>query len=117
MSSGNLDEEYKMNSLSACPQETLIKSSFASVQIGAVRSDGKLWLTSTALHFDAFNRQFGFGPYEIALSAISQVEKCWGKGAGMMPMTCDGIEITHKDGRVFQFIVANPDEWLGLLGQ
>ncbi|MCE9685473.1 hypothetical protein LZP73_04475 [Shewanella sp. AS16] len=93
----------------------IIKSTLASVQQGGARADGSLQLTATTLDFSAFNKQFGLGPYSIALAAIAEVTKCWGKGGGILPVTSDGIEITLKDGRSYQFILANPDDWIALL--
>ncbi|WP_341503191.1 hypothetical protein [Gallaecimonas sp. GXIMD4217] len=98
-------------------QETIEASSHVSVQKGAVRADGKLWLTAGSLHFEPFNKQLGLGPYALARAAIIRAERCWGKGGGVLPLTSEGIEIELDDGSRYQFIVSEPDSWLALLAR
>ncbi len=96
-------------------QDELIKSSEASLQKGAIRVDGRLTKTREYLNFVAHNPDSLYGPYHLALNEITKVNSCWGKGAGILPITADGIEITLEDGLHYQFIVAASKEWINLL--
>jgi len=94
-----------------------IKSTIATIQQGAIKADGKFWLTNTDIHFAPLNAQFGLGPYMFARCEIVKVSKCSGKVAGILPYTHDAIEIVLKDGNKYQFIVSNPIEWINLINQ
>ncbi|MEJ2765664.1 hypothetical protein VV869_17055 [Photobacterium sp. MCCC 1A19761] len=95
--------------------EQMLKSSIATVQCGVARADGKLWVTESELQFEPHNQAFGLGPYRIERKSIAHVEKCLGKGGGFIPVTTDAIRITLSDGQVFEFILANPEQWLAVL--
>lgn len=95
--------------------ETVIKSTFATAQNGAFSGDGQLSLTQSRLCFEAFNKIFEMGPYEISLQEISKVEKCWGTGGGVLPITADAIKIELKNHQSYKFMVADSDEWRELL--
>ncbi|QSX38262.1 hypothetical protein [Shewanella sedimentimangrovi] len=92
-----------------------IKSTVAAVQNGVARADGKLSLTVSDLSFVPYNTQLGLGPYSIPRGEITKVEKCLGKGGGIMPVTRDALRITLDGGKQFEFILANPEDWLALL--
>ncbi len=94
-----------------------IKSTIATIQQGAIKADGRFWLTNTDIHFAPFNSQFGLGPYIFARREIAKVSKCNGKIAGILSYTRDAIEIVLKDGNKYQFIVSNPIEWIKLINQ
>ncbi|GAA3555125.1 hypothetical protein [Marinobacter xestospongiae] len=94
-----------------------IKSATATVQNGVAKADGKFSVTTSSIHFEPYNKEFGLGPYKLDRNAVVEVKKCWGKGGGILPVTSDGIELTLEDGSAYQFIVANPDDWLALLGR
>ncbi len=98
-------------------QDTTLKSITATVQNGVAKADGKFWITETDVHFAPYNKDFGPGPLKIERSSISRVEKCSGKGAGILPITSDAIEVSLHDGSTYQFIVSNPDELIVLLSQ
>ncbi|MBY5991326.1 hypothetical protein [Ferrimonas balearica] len=87
-------------------------TAFATLQLGVARSDGHLSLTPTELHFAPLNDHLGLGPYALTLDKITKVVRCWGKGAGVMPLTDEGVEITLSDGRQLQFVLANAELWL-----
>ncbi|MDF0534186.1 hypothetical protein KDN34_15245 [Shewanella yunxiaonensis] len=93
-------------------QDSLIKSTPATVQLGVAKADGRLVLEHQRLTFEPFNRQLGMGPYQIALSSIVSAKKCRGTAAGVFPISCDALELQLQDGSVYQFIVANPQEWI-----
>ena len=95
--------------------QALVKSGLATVQKGVAKSDGKLTLNTSELHFTPFNQQLGMGPYVIQLDTITAITKCWGRGGGIIPITSNGIELSIRGGGQFQFIVANPEEWIALL--
>ncbi|WP_194866566.1 hypothetical protein [Pseudoalteromonas sp. PPB1] len=65
--------------------------SLATIQNGVARSDGKLSATKDVLIFEPLNKKFGLGPYYIERSAISKIERCYGKGVGILPVTTDAI--------------------------
>jgi len=96
-------------------QENPIKSAVATSQNGVARADGKLIVTKKLIRFSPYNKALGLGPYEFERSDIAKVEQCWGKGGGILPVTSDAIKITLVDGCVYQFILANPQEWISLL--
>ncbi|OFC71457.1 hypothetical protein [Alteromonas confluentis] len=98
-------------------QDATLKSTTATVQNGVAKADGKFWITETEIHFSPYNKDFGLGPLKIERSSISKVEKCSGKGAGILPITTDAIEVSLLDGSSFQFIVSNPNELIVLLGK
>ncbi|TKB50516.1 hypothetical protein FCL40_05030 [Ferrimonas sediminicola] len=95
--------------------DKMIKSSIATVQQGVAKADGRLWLSEQQIGFEPFNHQFGLGPYRFARSEVAESETCLGKGAGVLPITTDAIRLTLADGRVFEFLVAHPREWLEAL--
>jgi len=94
-----------------------IKSTTATIQQGAIKADGRFWLTKTDIHFAPFNAQFGLGPYTFSRREIVKVSKCTGKVVGILPYTHDAIEIVLKDDAKYQFIVSNPIEWVKLINQ
>ena len=94
-----------------------IKSTTATIQQGAIKADGRFWLTNIDIHFAPFNAQFGLGPYTFSRREIVKVSKCTGKVVGILPYTHDAIEIVLKDDAKYQFIVSNPIEWVKLINQ
>ncbi|MCG7650709.1 MULTISPECIES: hypothetical protein [Alteromonas] len=98
-------------------QDATLKSITATVQNGVAKADGKFWITETDIHFAPYNKDYGLGPLKIERSSISKVEKCLGKGAGILPITSDAIEVSLLDGSTFQFIVSNPNELVVLLSK
>ncbi|MCL2920235.1 hypothetical protein [Shewanella litorisediminis] len=92
------------------------KSATAAVQRGVARADGKLSLADSTLTFTPYNSQFGLGPYQLAVTDIARVEKCLGKGGGLLPVTRDALRITLSGGDSYEFILANPDDWIAALG-
>ena len=98
-------------------QDATLRSMTATVQNGVAKADGKFWITETDIHFAPYNKDYGLGPLKIERSSISKVEKCLGKGAGILPITSDAIEVSLLDGRTFQFIVSNPNELVVLLSK
>lgn len=96
-------------------QQTVIKSSNATVQNGVARADGKFWVTESDIHFEPYNTEFGLGPYKLDRQSVSKVEKCVAMGGGFIPVTTDAIKITLSDDHSYKFILAFADEWLELL--
>ncbi|MCL1121279.1 hypothetical protein N7V09_14885 [Shewanella seohaensis] len=96
-------------------QENLIRSAIATAQDGVARADGQLTVTDQMVCFSPYNKTLGLGPYQLQRKDIAKVESCWGKGGGILPVTSDAIKITLDDGSVYQFILANSQEWLNLL--
>ncbi|WP_144212574.1 PH domain-containing protein [Shewanella donghaensis] len=95
--------------------ETVIKSTFATAQNGAFSGDGQLSLTQSRLYFEASNKIFEMGPYEINLTDIIKVEKCWGTGGGVLPITADAITIELSNDKHYKFMVADSEVWIKLL--
>jgi|TARA_Y100000588_G_C13971798_1_gene803300 hypothetical protein len=93
---------------------TVIESA-ATIQSGVAKADGKLVVTEQDIVFEPFNKELGLGPYTFSRAQINNVGKCSGKGAGILPITADGIRITLNNNDIFEFILANPDEWLSVL--
>ncbi|WP_319554072.1 hypothetical protein [Vibrio sp.] len=94
----------------------IIKSSVATIQVGVARADGKLSLTDAEVIFEPYNQKIALGPYILQRDEIVSVEKCIGKGAGLMPVTNDAIRITLSDERTFEFIIAEPNQWVEAFG-
>ncbi|MCA0935969.1 hypothetical protein LCL85_10550 [Vibrio alginolyticus] len=97
--------------------EDIIKSSAATIQVGVARADGKLSLTPSEVVFKPYAQKLALGPYILKRDEITSVEKCIGKGAGIMPITSDAIRITLSDERVFEFIIAEPNQWIEAFGE
>ncbi|RZG14752.1 hypothetical protein EXT47_12650 [Pseudoalteromonas sp. CO342X] len=87
-------------------------SSMATVHCGVARADGRLWATAGTLHFTPFNTLLGLGPYQIDIADVIKVEPCLGKGAGLLPITAQAIQITLKSNQTFQFILSEPESWV-----
>ncbi|MBR9875925.1 hypothetical protein L3V31_15500 [Vibrio sp. J1-1] len=94
----------------------IIKSSTATIQVGVARADGKLSLTETKIIFEPYSQKLALGPYILKRDEIVSVEKCIGKGAGIMPVTSDAIRITLSDERAYEFIIAEPNQWIAAFG-
>lgn len=97
--------------------QAVIKSANATVQNGVARADGELQLTSAEVRFMPFNQSFGLGPYTLLRRDIASVQHAKAKGGGILPLSSDAIKITDKDGKAYEFILANPDVWLTALAQ
>ena len=93
----------------------LIKSSIATVQNGVARADGKLQLTESEVIFEPFNQELGLGPYQFKRAEIAAVGKCLGKGGGIIPITTEAIRITLHSEQVYEFIIAQPSQWIAFL--
>ncbi|MGI2260062.1 hypothetical protein [Shewanella sp. GXUN23E] len=92
-----------------------LKSAFATLQIGAARSDGTLYLTNTEVLFEPLSKALSLGRCRFSRQAISEVQQCLGKGAGILPLTRDAIRITLNSGEHYEFVLANPDQWINAL--
>ncbi|ANQ21847.1 hypothetical protein BA893_09250 [Vibrio natriegens] len=90
----------------------IIKSAAATIQVGVARADGKLSLTDTEVIFKPYSQKLAFGPYILKRDEIVSVEKCIGKGAGIMPVTSEAIRITLSDQRAYEFVIAEPNQWI-----
>ncbi|GIU47030.1 hypothetical protein [Shewanella algidipiscicola] len=86
-----------------------------TAQKGAIHCDGRLSKTRYHLQFEPFDTSSIIGPTLLALVDIVKVDTCWGKGAGILPITPNGIEVSLKDGSQYQFIVGDPQQWIALL--
>ncbi|WP_047734427.1 hypothetical protein [Vibrio parahaemolyticus] len=82
--------------------DKVIKSSTATIQVGATKADGKLELTES----DQLKRQ-----------DIAAVAKCLGKGGGVIPITTDAFRIKLANNTCYEFIVAKPEQWIDALGE
>ncbi|MFY8350761.1 hypothetical protein AAEU29_09535 [Pseudoalteromonas sp. SSM20] len=91
------------------------KSSTATIQNGVTRADGQFSVSQYDICFKPFNEKLGLGPYKFERSSIAKVEKCVGKGAGILPISSDAIRITCTNNETYEFIISNPDEWVNLL--
>lgn len=105
-----------MSSSQSISSEQQLKSATAAVQRGVARADGKLHLTASRLEFTPYNTQFGLGPYSFERGQIAGVEKCLGKGGGILPVTTDALRISLTSGDSYEFILANPEEWIAAIG-
>ncbi|MBM5096483.1 hypothetical protein J8B39_23415, partial [Vibrio parahaemolyticus] len=54
--------------------DKVIKSSTATIQVGATKADGKLELTESDLIFIPYNEKLGFGPYQFKRQDIAAVQ-------------------------------------------
>lgn len=96
-------------------QQDTLKSSTATIQNGVTRADGQFSVSQYGICFKPFNEKLGLGPYNVERASIAKVEKCVGKGAGILPITSDAIRITCTNNETYEFIISNPDEWVNLL--
>lgn len=103
-----------MYSSAATPQTFSV---IATAQQGVGHSDGQLTLDDRTLTFAPFNQTFGLGPYQINRSDIINTALCSGKGGGFIPLGTRGIVVTTADNQSYQFILAEPEQWLALLQQ
>ncbi|MGP9147106.1 hypothetical protein [Vibrio parahaemolyticus] len=93
--------------------DKVIKSSTATIQVGATKADGKLELTESDLIFIPYNEKLGFGPYQLKRQDIAAVAKCLGKGGGVI----DAFRIKLANNTCYEFIVAKPEQWIDALGE
>ncbi len=96
-------------------QAQIVKSSYASFQYGAIRSDGKLFVTENEVSFEPFGKEFSLGPYNLSRQSIAKVEQCKGMAGGIIPITSDAIRITMLNNDTYEFILANPEQWIDCL--
>jgi len=96
-------------------QSTIVKSTTATIQNGVMKADGKFWITQTNVNFEPFNEKLGLEPHTIPRNTILKVVECKGKGAGLIPITADAIEVFTQDGSSYQFILSNPSDWITIL--
>lgn len=94
---------------------SMYKSSIAAIQNGVARADGKLEVSESEIRFVPFNQTLGLGPYCIERQQIRCVERTVGKGGGLLPVTKDAIKITLQNNKVYEFILASPEEWITIL--
>ncbi|WP_105258951.1 hypothetical protein [Pseudoalteromonas sp. T1lg88] len=94
---------------------SILKSANATAQCGVARADGELVLTETQLQFSPFNETFGLGPYAFSRSSIATVQSTSAKGGGVIPLSSEAIKITLINGQAYEFILANPQQWLDSL--
>ncbi|WP_105190112.1 hypothetical protein [Pseudoalteromonas sp. T1lg48] len=93
----------------------VLKSANATAQLGVARADGELVLTDNELRFSPFNEKFGLGPYAFSRSAIVEVQTTTAKAGGIVPLSSEAIKITLTNGQAYEFILANPQQWLDTL--
>lgn len=103
-----------MYSSAATPQTFSV---MATAQQGVGHSDGKLTLDAQTLTFAPFNQAFGLGPYQLLRADIVNIALCTGKGGGFIPLATTGIAVTTADNKTYQFLLAEPEQWLALLQQ
>ncbi|MCE9678547.1 GRAM domain-containing protein [Shewanella sp. AS1] len=96
-------------------EEGLNRTAPCSFQKGAIRVDGVLTLARHQLCFEPYSKSSPFGPYGIGMSQVVAVEPCWGKGAGILPITPDGMQLSLANKENYQFIAADIDEWIALI--
>ncbi|MDW1661290.1 hypothetical protein [Vibrio sp. Vb2658] len=97
--------------------DKVIKSSTATIQVGATKADGKLELTESDLIFIPYNEKLGFGSYQLKRQDITAVAKCLGKGGGVIPIATDAFRIKLANNTCYEFIVAKPEQWIEALGE
>ncbi|WP_434931116.1 hypothetical protein ACRWQM_02190 [Shewanella sp. HL-SH5] len=83
----------------------------ATIQKGAFRAEGTLWIEEEYLHFQPFNQDLAYGPYAIELDNIKSVTTCWSRGTGVIPVDADSIQVITLDSQKFRFILNSPKEW------
>ncbi|ALO41736.1 hypothetical protein [Pseudoalteromonas phenolica] len=87
-------------------------TSHATIQIGAMRSDGQLSLNEQGLSFKPASKSLSLGVLKIALSEVSQVELCLAKGAGFMPISEQAMRVTLNTGKQYEFVLAEQESWV-----
>ncbi|GAA0780689.1 MULTISPECIES: hypothetical protein [Pseudomonadati] len=87
------------------------ESTQATIQKGAFRAEGTLWIEDEQLHFEPFNPDLNYGPYAIELDNIKSVAMCWSRGTGLIPIEADSIQVITFDSQKFRFILASPQVW------
>ncbi|MEM0515971.1 hypothetical protein WCN91_11190 [Pseudoalteromonas sp. YIC-827] len=94
---------------------SILKSAKVTAQQGVARADGELVLTESELQFSPFNKKYGLGPYAFSRANITEVQRTRGKGGGIIPLSSEAIKITLINGQAYEFILANPQQWLETL--
>ncbi|MCW3171300.1 hypothetical protein [Shewanella subflava] len=90
-------------------------STQATIQKGAFRAEGTLWIEEEQLHFEPFNPDLNYGPYIVELNNIKSVAMCWSRGTGLIPIEADSIQVITFDSQKFRFILAKPKEWCDII--
>jgi hypothetical protein len=96
---------------------TLPLTSPATIQIGAMRSDGQLSLNEQGLSFKPASKSISLGALKIALSEVSQVEQCLAKGAGFLPISEQAMRVTLNTGKQYKFVLAEQESWVSAINE
>jgi hypothetical protein len=89
----------------------------ATLQMGAMRSDGRLSLNEHGLSFRPMSQSLSLGALSIALVDIVQVEQCIAKGAGFLPISEQAMRVSLISGKCYEFVLADQDKWVEVLTQ
>jgi hypothetical protein len=90
-------------------------SGVATFQQGVAKSDGRLTISIDSVSFAPFNEQTNLGVVEFAISEIANVARSKGTGAGILPISSDAIKVTLDNGKEYEFIVSEPQQWIDAL--
>lgn len=85
------------------------------MQNGVARIDGEIFLTVDEISFQPFKGHVDTGTHIIKRKDIASIEKCIGKGGGVIPLTSDAIRIKLFNHKIYEFVLANPDDWIDAL--
>ena len=88
----------------------------ATLITGAFKTDGRLELLHNIVSFVPFSDHPIYGPYHWPIGDIVSCKTISLNVAGVLPLTNDAIELESNAGLEFQFVVANPNDWVKELG-
>lgn len=94
-----------------------VKKSGANLQNGIETVGGHLYLTNHRLVFEshAFNVQHGVT--KIKLSNIKDMQKCWTKFLGFIPVMPNSLAVYTTQGKEFRFVLFGRDEWIAAINK
>lgn len=91
-----------------------IKSSFATLQRGASRSDGRISIFDSEVYWEPHNKDFGLGPYRLARQDVASVSR---KNIGTLekPVYTEAFLLRLNNDDTYEFILCESESWVNLL--
>jgi hypothetical protein len=92
--------------------EDMIRDGMASIQRGIETVGGNLYLTTQRLIFESHALNIQTGKTIIPLGDVKDVQTCWTKFLGLIPVFPNGLAVSTKTGETFRFVLFSRTEWM-----
>ena len=91
-----------------------IKSSFATLQLGVSRSDGRISVFDNEVYWEPQNKDFGLGPYRLPRKDVISVSRK-NIGTPEKPVYTEAFQLCLKNDDIYEFILCESENWVKLL--